>query len=194
MREAEVPVDSFGRKHAACVAAILVATAAVEAAMGRRLWGAQGRAGLWVGKVPSEHNSQYFADPYSFTHVLHGFAFFLGLHLAAPRLPLGWRAALAVALEAVWEIVENTDAVIERYRAATFSLQYYGDSIVNSTGDVLCCALGFYLASRLPVRRTVELFLATELLLLWAIGDNLLLNVIMLAYPLDWIKRWQMGG
>jgi hypothetical protein len=181
-------------KTSGALAAIVASAAAAEFAMGRRLWGAGGRPGLWTGDVNGEHNSQYLADPYSFTHVLHGFAFFWILSVVARRSSLRARALAAVALEAAWEVLENTDMVIERYRAATISLHYYGDSVVNSMSDIACCALGFYVASRLRPRWTAALFVATELILLIAVRDNLTLNVLMLLHPAPWIKAWQLAA
>ena len=101
---------------------------------------------------------------------------------------------MAVALESGWEILENTDMVIQRYRTATMALGYYGDSVVNSVGDILACALGFMLASRLPARLTVALTIALEVILTVWIRDGLLLNVIMLVHPIEAVKIWQMGG
>jgi hypothetical protein len=180
-------------KPLAALAGIVASAAAAEIAMGRRLWGVGGRPGLWTGDVNGEHNSQYVADPYSFTHVLHGFALYALLSVLARRSSLRTRAVAAVALEAAWEVLENSDMVIERYRAATISLHYYGDSVVNSMSDIAFCALGFYVASRLRPRWTAALFVATELILLVAVRDNLTLNVLMLLHPLPWIKAWQLA-
>ena len=82
-------------------------------------------------------------------------------------------------------MLENTDAVIERYRAVTISLDYYGDSVVNSVADIGAMILGFWLAARLPVWVTVALFLLVEGVTAWLIRDGLLLNILMLIYPLD---------
>lgn len=171
----------------------LAAVAAAERAMGRAWWCACGSPVPWSFEVNSRHNSQHLVDPYSLTHVLHGLGFYALLRLLAPRLSAGWRLALTAVLEGAWEIVENSSFVIERYRAATISLDYYGDSILNSLSDVGCCLLGFWIASRVPVRVSIALFVLVELVLLLWIRDNLTLNVIMLIWPVEAIRKWQAG-
>ncbi len=147
----------------------------------------------WSSDAWSADNSQHLLDPYSFTHVLHGFMFWWLLAWALPRVSLSWRLCLAVALEAAWEVIENTNFVVERYREATQALGYRGDTVVNSLGDILMCALGFLLARRMGFRRSLALFVLTEVLLLVWIRDSLLLNILMLLYPLDAVKAWQAG-
>jgi hypothetical protein len=148
---------------------------------------------LWSGDAWSSDNSQHLLDPYSFTHVLHGFMFCWLLTWALPRLSTAWRLSLAVSLEALWEVIENTDFVIQRYREATLALGYQGDTVVNSLGDVLMCALGFLLARRIGFRRSLVAFVLTEAVLLVWIRDSLLLNILMLLYPIEAIKAWQVG-
>ncbi|HET7219500.1 MAG TPA: DUF2585 domain-containing protein [Vicinamibacterales bacterium] len=149
---------------------------------------------LWHGVVFSSENSQHISDWYTPSHVIHGFAFYGLLWLAGRRWPLGVRLLLAIAIESGWEIFENTDMVINRYREVTISLDYYGDSVLNSVCDILAMVGGFVLASRLPLWTIVAAILILELVVGWAIRDNLTLNIIMLLYPLDSIKAWQAGG
>jgi hypothetical protein len=149
---------------------------------------------LWHGVVFSSENSQHISDWYTPSHVIHGFAFYGLLWLIGRRWPLGLRLVLAIAIEAGWEIFENTDLVINRYREVTISLDYYGDSVLNSVCDILAMVVGFAIASRLPVWATVGLVIALELVVLYFIRDNLTLNIIMLIYPLDAIKAWQAAG
>jgi hypothetical protein len=180
----------------ACITAgvaIMGIAALAEHALGRRLWGVSGQPGLWSGEIESSHNSQYFADPYSFSHVTHGILLYGLLWLIAGRLPLRLRALLAVALESGWEVFENTDFVINRYRTATISLHYFGDSIVNSMGDIGFCVLGFLLAAMLPARVTIVLALMLEIGLAFWFRDSLALNIIMLIWPLRAIRNWQAG-
>jgi hypothetical protein len=149
---------------------------------------------VWHGVVFSSENSQHLSDWYSLTHVTHGVVFYALLWLAARRLPPGVRFVLAVLIEAAWEVLENTPFIIERYRAVTVSLDYYGDSVVNSIADIVAMMLGFEIARRTPVWASISLVIVTEVALALAIRDNLTLNIIMLAYPLEFIKQWQDAG
>lgn len=139
-------------------------------------------------------NSQHIFDWYSPSHVIHGFIFYGLLWLVARRWSIGIRLVIATIVEAAWEIFENTPSIINRYREATISLDDYGDSVLNSSVDILAMVLGFWLASRLPVWVTVALAIGLELFVGWMIRDNLALNIIMLLWPLDAIRQWQMGG
>lgn len=169
---------------------LILAAAGIELAMGREPWCRCGSISLWHGQVLSAENSQHLTDWYTPSHIVHGILFYAALALALPRVPLGLRALIALAVEAAWEVTENTDWVIGRYRAATIALDYYGDSVVNSVADMPAMLLGFTLAARL----SLAVALGLELLALLAIRDNLTLNVIMLLHPLEAIRSWQAGG
>ncbi len=161
---------------------------------GHRWWCRCGRLTPWSGVIHSEHNSQHLLDPYTFTHVEHGLILYAVLWLFRGWLGLGRRFIIAVAAEAIWEVFENSAAVIDRYRQATIALGYVGDSVVNSLGDIAACAVGFYVASRLPARWSVALLITVEAALLAIYRDNLTLNVLMLVFPIEAVKRWQMSG
>ncbi len=147
---------------------------------------------LWVGEAWSSNTSQHLFDPYSFTHLLHGFVFCWLIAWCAPRLSWAWQLWAAVAAEAVWEVVENSEFVIQRYREAG-ALGYFGDTVVNSLGDIVMCSFGFVLAKHLGFRRSLVMFVAVEVVLLFWIRDSLILNVLMLIYPAEWIEQWQAG-
>ncbi len=173
---------------------IVAATAIALLTMGRVPICKCGYVKAWHGVVQSSENSQHISDWYTFSHIIHGFAFYWLLWLVAPKWPVMARLAVACAIEGAWEIFENTDLIINRYREATISLDYYGDSVLNSVSDVLAMVLGFVLASRLPVWLTIALTIAMEVIVAYYIRDNLLLNILMLLYPLDAVRQWQSGG
>ncbi len=181
----------------ACVtaAAGIIASAAVaERAMGRKLWGISGQPGIWSGNVESQHNSQYLFDPYTFSHITHGMLLYGFLWLVARKLPARVRILIAIAIESAWEIAENTDRVIHRYRAATISQHYYGDSIMNSMCDILACVTGLMLAYLLPTRVSMVFVVVLEVMLALWIHDNLVLNILMLIYPINAVHTWQIGS
>ncbi len=176
-----------------CAALIVALTAIWLLWIGREPICKCGYVKLWHGQTLSAENSQHIADWYTPSHLLHGLIFYALLWLLARRVPFGWRLAIATLIEAAWEIVENSDAVIERYRAVTISLDYYGDSVLNSVADIMAMMLGFFLASRLPVWVTVALIIGFEALTMYLIRDGLALNVLMLISPLDAVRDWQAG-
>jgi hypothetical protein len=172
---------------------VLVLTIVLLRSQGRLWLCACGQLHLWAGDIWSSDNSQHLFDPYSFTHILHGIVFFWLLALIAPRLGLLWRLFLAISIEAAWELVENSAFVIQRYRITTAALGYQGDTIVNSVADILLCAVGFMVAASLGFRRTLLVFIMVEAILIIWIRDSLILNILMLVYPVEAIKSWQLG-
>ena len=162
-------------------------------AMGRLIICSCGFIELWHGNINSAGNSQQITDWYTFSHVIHGFLFYLLLRYLTPKLPVSMRLVLAALLEIIWELIENSSFIINRYRAVTAAFGYVGDSILNSVIDTLSVVVGFLLAYRLPVWVVVVLGIFFELFTLYFVRDNLTLNVVMLAFPLESIKNWQLG-
>lgn len=160
---------------------------------GRVWWCKFGDFAIYVNEAwNSSHTSQHLLDPYTFTHVLHGVLFFWIAGLVFSKLSMWWRFFIAIFVEAGWEVLENTNYIIEKYRANTASLDYFGDSIWNSVGDVLACAVGFWVAVKVGWWRSLIFFALVELGLLIWIRDSLLLNILMLLFPMDSVKDWQM--
>ncbi|MFC7498921.1 DUF2585 domain-containing protein [Enterovirga sp. GCM10030262] len=173
---------------------LALATAVVLLLMGRPLICACGEVKLWTGAVQSADNSQHIADWYTPSHIIHGFLFYGLGWLFLRRNPYGDRLLAAVAIEAAWELLENSQWIIDRYREATFAFGYNGDSVLNSMADIGWMTLGFLAARRLPVWATMLIAIGFELLTLWTIRDNLTLNVLMLIAPVDAVRVWQGGG
>jgi hypothetical protein len=178
----------------AIVCLIVCTTAFLEWRMGRPLTYRHGPVRFWSGNTRSDQNSQQVADPYTFTHVIHGAALYGLTRIALGPASMGLKAIAAVALESSWEAYENTDTVVDRYRKATVSVGYYGDSVINSAFDILASVLGLLLAAKLPRAATWSWVIAIEVLLAFWIRDNLTLNIVMLLHPFEFIRLWQLGA
>lgn len=184
-------IDKRTRFVIPAVAAIAVAILWLQ---GRVWWCKEGDLWPWSWDIWTSHNSQHFIDPYSFTHILHGVLEFWLIGLVFYKVPLAWRFVIAIFIESTWEVVENTNAVIQHYRTVTMSLDYFGDSILNSAADIVACGTGFWIAYKIRFWWSLAVFLTTELILLLTIRDSLLINILMLLYPIEAIKTWQVGG
>ena len=176
------------------IVAIILLAAVAEFSMGRQPICKCGVVKLWHGVVQSSENSQHLSDWYTPSHIVHGIWFFALTWLTMRRVPMAWRLALAVVVEAAWEVIENTPFVIDRYRAATISLDYYGDSIVNSMSDITAMMIGFGFAATVRWWWSAVAILVMEISVAIAIRDNLFLNILMLIHPFEAIKNWQAGG
>jgi hypothetical protein len=187
-------MNRVGAKHWGWVAGIAILMAMTLLWLGRTPICSCGYVKLWHGQVMSSENSQHLLDWYTPSHILHGLAFYFGLRYLAPRLSVGWRLVIASVIEAGWEVVENTSWIIDRYRGETAALDYFGDSIINSSADFAAMVVGFLIAMRAPVWVSVALFIAAEVIVGYIIRDGLMLNIIMLLWPLEAIKQWQLGG
>jgi Protein of unknown function (DUF2585) len=181
--------------------AIAIALLVTALAAGVLLWMGRipmckcGYIKLWHGNRADSQTSQHLTDWYTYSHVLHGIIFYWLLTVVSRGyLSVGARLVIAAMIEGAWEVFENTPFVINRYRSQTLSRDYFGDSVINSVADMLAMVVGFMLAARLPAWITVFLVIAVELVLLWLIRDNLALNILMLLYPIEAIKQWQLAG
>jgi len=192
----QIVIDAIRRYRWVIVSAIgvLVVTAGAELWMGRLPLGPDGRFGFWEGDIWSSEQSQRFADPYTFSHTIHGMLFYGFLWLVARRLPVRCRFIGALMLEGAWEMLENSPIIINRYREVTISLGYVGDSVFNSLSDMLFAGLGFLFAWRARFWVTVLVVIAMEVGTAVWVRDNLALNIIMLVHPIDAIKVWQTAG
>jgi hypothetical protein len=174
------------------MALVLLAMIVLLRAEGRMFLCACGQFAVWVSDWCSSNTSQQVLDPYSLTHLLHGFLFFWLIALAFRRMPRGWQVLLAMLLESAWEVFENTSFVINKYRTETAALGYQGDTIVNSLGDLACALIGFLIARQLGVRRSLIVFVLVEVVLILWIHDSLLLQILMLVRPIEAVKLWQV--
>lgn len=177
----------------AVIAAIIVAAAVALLWLGRSPICPCGTVRLWQGVVESPENSQQLSDWYSLSHIVHGLLFYGATLLVFRRWRWVTRLAIAVAIEAGWEVLENSPIIIDRYRAVTMAWGYSGDSVLNSVSDIAMMVLGFAIARRLPVWGSIAFGLALELIALAAIRDNLTLNVWMLVAPNETVRKWQMA-
>lgn len=203
MSKPAVEAYRFEAKHALAAGGLLAFTLAVLMSYGRRWWCACGSWVPWSFDINGSHNSQHFLDPYSVSHFEHGLFFFIFLWLFRSRLSLTSRLVCAAGIECGWEMLENSSFIIDRYRAATISLDYYGDSMINSLSDVLFASLGFVVTARFPSLETDRrrfwiywglVVMVCELGLIFTVRDSLAINCIMLVHPIEAIRTWQAGG
>lgn len=187
---------NIGKKWWLAIGVTLIAFITTLIMMDRPPICACGTVKLWHGVVQSSENSQHIADWYTFSHIIHGFIFYGLGWLFLRNHSLGLRLLLAILIEGGWELLENSPVIIDRYRAATISYGYEGDSILNSFFDIIWMIGGFLFAAskRIKTWWVIALAIGFELMALATIRDNLTLNVWMLVAPNDIIREWQAGA
>ena len=92
-------------------------------------------------------SSQKFFDIYSWSHITHGilfYHFFSYLKYPTPQI-----ISFSILSEILWEYIENTNYIIQKYRSHNFK-NYKGDSLINSLGDILFSIIGIYLSHSSP--------------------------------------------
>lgn len=191
--QGEIENSLFDTKTVLACLVIAIAAVVVLNFQGRVWWCQAGDYTPWSWDIWTSHNSQHILDPYTFTHILHGVLEYWLIGLVFWKVPLKWRFVIGIFIESSWEVAENTSYIINRYREETVSLDYFGDSIINSLADIASCALGFLIAHKIRFWKSIGFFLLTELILILTIRDSLIINLIMLIYPVEAIKLWQIG-
>jgi len=96
------------------------------------------------------------------------------LALLIRNLSASWRLVMVIAIESAWEMIENStrssNAIASDGRA-----RLSGDTVLNSLGDIFCCAIdSLWRSSRLAL--SLVLFFTVEAILLFWIRDSLLLR------------------
>ena len=103
-------------KHWAAIAvAAIVAVTTLVVRLEGWLWFCKcGELLFVIANAWSSHTSQHLFDPYSLTHLQHGLVFYWALVWLLPRASWQGRLVAATAIEAAWEMVENSHLVIRR--------------------------------------------------------------------------------
>lgn len=146
---------------------------------------------LWVGSVFSSGNSQHIADWYSLSHIVHGMLIVLIGRLFLPKLSFQVLLIIAIVTGAAWEIVEHTDWVLNKFRAATLYQGYRGDSVINAVADYLWMLGGFFFAHAVRTLWIVVVIIAMEIVAALVARDCLTLTTLMVLYPIDAVEQWQ---
>lgn len=174
--------------------AILAVTAGLLYAAGRSPICPCGTVKFFDLVPKAGEDSQHIFDWYTFSHILHGLIFYFAIWLVGRgRVPFAVGILVALVLESGWELFENSQYIINRYQSQSIYEQYNGDSIINSVGDILTMAFGYFVASRIPVLASIALLIGVEVWMAWMIRDNLTLNIISLTHPIASISQWQEG-
>ena len=148
---------------------------------------------FWVGSVFSSGNSQHIADWYTLSHVVHGLLIVLLGRILFPTWSSQSLLVIAVVTGVAWEIIEHTDWVLNRFRAATLYQGYFGDSVLNAVFDYLWMLAGFFLARSISTAAIVGLILCLELTAAIIARDCLTLTTLMVIYPLESVEEWQQA-
>ena len=101
--------------------------------------------------------------------------------------------------ELSWELAENSEKVIERYRQTSgTSEDYQGDSYQNILGDLIACQTGYILSGIFKSIGMTWLsfawYFVTEISLLFYMRDCLTLTFVTLIFPNEKISKWQVEG
>lgn len=129
-------------------------------------------------EIEGEDGSQQLFDLYSLTHISHGILFYNGLKYASGIKNIKTLLTYTLILEILWEFIENTPQVINKYRKSNEKYRNYpGDSWINSVGDVWMAYFGALIAIYAPVEWQVFIFILLELMLYRIQADNLLTNI-----------------